>query len=190
MEEFAPYARGRLKRQGAGRELRRAALVSGVLCRAILGGAASAGSGSGFAAAAIGVSGFRPRFAMRDVLVESPWTKRSRSNRQSRWPDIGKGNARPMSVLNIDRPDCLNDEGIAIFRESVGKFLDQHAPESRAAKWREDGVVDRAMWTEAAEASLLCLSIPEAYGGAGDDYRHEVVLNEEIAKRRLCDLAP
>jgi hypothetical protein len=103
MEEFAPYARGRRKRQGAGRELRRAVLASGVLCWPILGGAASAGRGSGFAAAAIGDSGFRPRFAMRDVLVESPWTKRPRSNRQSRWPDISKGDARAMSVLNIDR---------------------------------------------------------------------------------------
>jgi acyl-CoA dehydrogenase len=94
-----------------------------------------------------------------------------------------------MPVLNIDRPDGLNEEGIAIFRESVRKFLDQHAPESRAAGWRDRGVVDRAMWTEAAEAGLLCLSIPEQYGGAGGDYRHEVVLSEEIAKRGLGDFA-
>jgi hypothetical protein len=48
---------------------------------------------------------------MRDVLVESPRTKRSRSNRQSRWPDISKGDARVMSVLNIDRLIGMHLEG-------------------------------------------------------------------------------
>ena len=38
-------------------------------------------------------------------------------------------------------------------------------PESRVAKWREAGIVERAMWEEAAKAGLLCLSIPEQYGG-------------------------
>ena len=85
-----------------------------------------------------------------------------------------------MSVLNIDRPDFMKDEEIVIFEDSIGKFFDEHAPPSRTAKWREDGVVERAMWTEAAEAGILCLSMPEQYGGAGGDYRHEVVLMEQL----------
>jgi len=88
-----------------------------------------------------------------------------------------------MTVLNIDRPDFMKDEDIVIFEDSVGKFFDEHAPASRTAKWREDGVVERAMWTEAAEAGLLCLSMPEEYGGAGGDYRHEVVLMEQLGKK-------
>jgi acyl-CoA dehydrogenase len=36
------------------------------------------------------------------------------------------------------------------------------------------------MWVEAAEAGLALLSTPEAYGGAGGDYRHEVVLMEQM----------
>ena len=48
------------------------------------------------------------------------------------------------------------------------------------ARWREQGVVDREMWTKAGEAGLLGLSIPEEYGGAGGDYRHEVVLIEQL----------
>ena len=85
-----------------------------------------------------------------------------------------------MGILNIERTQSMQDEEIRLFEDSVGRFFDQHAPESRVAKWREAGVVERAMWNEAAEAGLLCLSMPEEYGGAGGDYRHEVVLMEQL----------
>jgi len=87
-----------------------------------------------------------------------------------------------MSVIDLPRPDFLRDEEIGMFEDSVGKFFAQHAPEARVAKWRADGVVERAMWAEAAAAGLLCLSMPEIYGGVGGDYRHEVVLMEQIGK--------
>ena len=85
-----------------------------------------------------------------------------------------------MGILNIERTQSMQDEEIRLFEDSVGRFFDQHAPESRVAKWREAGVVERAMWNEAAEAGLLCLSMPEEFGGAGGDYRHEVVLMEQL----------
>jgi acyl-CoA dehydrogenase len=88
-----------------------------------------------------------------------------------------------MSVLNIEKPAFMAEEEIVIFEDALGKFFDAHAPESRVAKWRENGVVERAMWTEAGEAGLLCLSTPEQYGGVGGDYRHEVVLMEQLAKK-------
>lgn len=88
-----------------------------------------------------------------------------------------------MSVLNIEKPAFMAEEDIVIFEDALGKFFDAHAPESRVAKWREDGVVERAMWTEAGEAGLLCLSTPEEYGGMGGDYRHEVVFMEQLAKK-------
>jgi acyl-CoA dehydrogenase len=86
-----------------------------------------------------------------------------------------------MSVLNIQRPDFLREESVVQFEDMVAKFCDAHAPESRAAKWRNEGIVERAMWREAGEAGLLCLMIPEEYGGAGGDYRHEVVFMEQLA---------
>jgi acyl-CoA dehydrogenase len=85
-----------------------------------------------------------------------------------------------MPVLNVDRTPALADEEIVLFENSVARFFDAHAPESRVAKWREDGIVERAMWTEAAEAGLALLSTPEEYGGMGGDYRHEVVLMEQM----------
>ena len=85
-----------------------------------------------------------------------------------------------MSVLSVERPDFMAEEDIRMFEDSVIKFFDQHAPTERVEKWRKDKVVERAMWTEAAEAGLLGLSTPEEYGGMGGDYRHEVVLMEQL----------
>ena len=88
-----------------------------------------------------------------------------------------------MSVMAFDRPDYLREEEIVLFADSTAKFFDKHAPEARVAKWREDKIVEREMWREAGAAGLLCLSMPEAYGGAGGDYRHEVVLMETMATK-------
>jgi len=88
-----------------------------------------------------------------------------------------------MAAIDLPRPDYMRDEEILMFEASVGKFFAQHAPQSRVAKWRADGIVEREMWSEAGAAGLLCLAMPEAYGGAGGDYRHEVVLMEQIGAR-------
>ncbi len=90
-----------------------------------------------------------------------------------------------MPTLNIDRAEILRDEDIIIFEDSAAKFLDEHAPPARVEKWRQAGIVERAVWREAGEAGLLCLAIPEAYGGAGGDFRHEVVLMEQIARKEV-----
>jgi acyl-CoA dehydrogenase len=90
-----------------------------------------------------------------------------------------------MPALNIDRADFLRDEDIVIFEDSAAKFFDEHAPPARVERWRQAGIVERAMWREAGEAGLLCLAIPEAYGGAGGDFRHEVVLMEQIARKEV-----
>ncbi len=85
-----------------------------------------------------------------------------------------------MSVLNVDRPDFMAEEDIRMFEDACKRFFEQHAPPERVEKWRKDKVVERAMWEEAAQAGLLGLSTPEDYGGMGGDYRHEVILMEQI----------
>ncbi len=85
-----------------------------------------------------------------------------------------------MSVLQVERPDFMQEEEIRMFEASVARFFEQNAPPERVEKWRKDKVVERAMWTEAAEAGLLGLSTPEEYGGMGGDYRHEVILMEQL----------
>ena len=85
-----------------------------------------------------------------------------------------------MSVLAVEKPAFMAEEDIAIFEDAVGKFFDEHAPEATVAKWRKNHCVDRDMWTKAGAAGLLGLSTPDQYGGAGGDYRHEVVLMEQL----------
>ena len=90
-----------------------------------------------------------------------------------------------MSALSIERPAFMREDDVVILERSIGKFLDERAPEARAAKWRDDGIVERAMWREAGEAELLCLGLPREYGGGGGDFRHEAILNEQLARRGL-----
>ncbi|USQ95860.1 acyl-CoA dehydrogenase family protein [Caulobacter sp. RL271] len=88
-----------------------------------------------------------------------------------------------MSVLAVEKPAFMAEEDIAIFEDAVGKFFDEHAPEATVAKWRKNHCVDRDMWTKAGEAGLLGLSTPDQYGGAGGDYRHEVVLMDMLGRK-------
>ncbi len=87
-----------------------------------------------------------------------------------------------MPVIDIPRPEFMEDEEISIFADAVGKFYEKHAPEKRVLKWREDGQVEREFWNEAGEAGLLGASVPEEYGGHGGDFRHEMVVIDEQGK--------
>jgi acyl-CoA dehydrogenase len=90
-----------------------------------------------------------------------------------------------MGVLGVEKPAFMAEEDIVIYEHAVGRFFEDHAPESRVAKWREAGIVERAMWNEAAEAGLAGVSIPEQYGGGGGDYRHEAILIEQLGLKAV-----
>ncbi len=87
-----------------------------------------------------------------------------------------------MPVIDIPPPDFMAEEEIAIFSDAVGKFLERSAPEKRVAGWREAGQVEREFWSEAGEAGLLGVSVPEEYGGHGGDFRHDLVVVDQVAK--------
>lgn len=74
------------------------------------------------------------------------------------------------------------DEEHLMFRDAVRRFMEKEvAPHHE--QWEADGVVSRAVWRKAGEMGLLCMDVPEAYGGGGiEDFRYNVIVSEEIAR--------
>lgn len=72
------------------------------------------------------------------------------------------------------------DEELQIMRDSVAKFLKKEFVPCME-KWDKQGFVDRDAWLKAGEAGLLCASIPAEYGGGGGNFKHEMVLVEELS---------
>ena len=95
----------------------------------------------------------------------------------------------PMAVLDVPEPEYMQDEEISIFHDAVGKFFDRHVDEKRVQKWRDDGQVERGFWNEAGEAGLLGVSVPEEYGGHGGDFRHDMVVVNQVARKGVDGFA-
>lgn len=78
------------------------------------------------------------------------------------------------------RPSWETDELTAL-REMVRAFCEKEiAPNTE--RYLEQHHVDRELWNKAGELGLLCMSIPEEYGGGGGSFAHEAILIEEQAR--------
>ena len=65
------------------------------------------------------------------------------------------------------------------FRDSFRRFMDKEIAPFHAA-WEEQGYVDREVWRKAGANGFLCMTMPEAQGGAGADKLYSVVQMEEL----------
>ena len=72
------------------------------------------------------------------------------------------------------------DEDLRAFRELARDFSEKELTPN-VERWIEQKQVDRKLWNKAGEVGLLCMSIPEEYGGGGGTFAHEAVLLEEQA---------
>jgi len=87
-------------------------------------------------------------------------------------------------AIDFKNPDWYDEEDINIFREAVYGFYEREmAPHSEA--FRKNKKVDRKYWNKAGEMGLLNCAIPEEYGGGGGDYRHEMIIQEELIKANV-----
>src|SRR5262245_44912861 len=88
----------------------------------------------------------------------------------------------------IDSRSVVEAGELSLLRESVRRFLDaEFVP--HLDEWRRAGGVPRSFFSLAGANGLLCPSIPESYGGAGGDFRHHCVINEELAKSGVAPAA-
>ena len=77
----------------------------------------------------------------------------------------------------------MTDE-LDMLRTTARRFFEREvAP--KANKFRAQHHIDRDVWEKAGSLGLLCMSIPQQYGGQGASFAHEAVMIEEQA--RICD---
>ncbi len=79
----------------------------------------------------------------------------------------------------------LRTEELGMWGGSVATFLDREASPEAIARWEEAKIVPREFWRKAGAAGLLAAAMPERWGGAGGDFRHEAVVIDELGKRGL-----
>jgi long-chain-acyl-CoA dehydrogenase len=71
-----------------------------------------------------------------------------------------------------------------MLQDSVRRFITERwVP--RAAEFRAAGRMGPDCWREAGAQGLLCVGLPEAYGGGGGDFGHEAVILLEQARANL-----
>jgi acyl-CoA dehydrogenase len=75
---------------------------------------------------------------------------------------------------------AVYDEEHDQFRETVRRFAaSKVAPDFQ--RWEDAGTIDRSLWGAGGAAGLLCSQVPEEFGGAGGDFRHNAVIIEELS---------
>jgi acyl-CoA dehydrogenase len=78
-------------------------------------------------------------------------------------------------------PRTLFNADHEAFRDSFRRFMDKEIAPFHEA-WEEQGYVDREVWRKAGANGFLCMTMPEAHGGAGADKLYSVVQMEELAR--------
>ncbi|HYW93592.1 MAG TPA: acyl-CoA dehydrogenase family protein [Gammaproteobacteria bacterium] len=81
--------------------------------------------------------------------------------------------------MPVQRP--LFREEHEIFRSTVRRFYEKEVVPYHE-QWEDEGQVSRDLWRKAGDAGLLCMSVPEEYGGAAGDFLFSVVMMEEQAR--------
>lgn len=77
-------------------------------------------------------------------------------------------------ILDDHRSPWMTEE-LEHLQELARTFLAREVTPHQA-RFAEQQMVDRELWRGAGRAGLLCLSVPEAYGGGGGTFAHEAVV--------------
>ncbi|MFZ4649781.1 MAG: acyl-CoA dehydrogenase family protein [Rubrivivax sp.] len=88
-----------------------------------------------------------------------------------------------MNDLDLLYPDTapLNTPEHREFRATMRRFVQEEVAPHHA-QWERDGQVPRALWRRAGELGLLCLTVPQEFGGAGVDFSYSAIVVEELSR--------
>lgn len=78
-------------------------------------------------------------------------------------------------------PRTLFNEDHEAFRATARRFFETEIGPFHE-KWEEQQHLDRHLWNKAGELGLLCMTIPEQYGGSGVDRLFSMIMMEEQAR--------
>ncbi len=77
---------------------------------------------------------------------------------------------------------------LELFRDNVIRFLKENV-EPHYDKWERDGIFPRDLYLKMGENGLLCVDVPEQYGGIGGEFAYSMVVLEEVARMGFLALA-
>ena len=86
----------------------------------------------------------------------------------------------PQPSVPQPSPWAKSDDVVAL-RETARRFFNSEAVPNQK-KWAQQRYVDRDFWSRAGDLGLLCISIPEKYGGGGGSFAHDLVVLEEQSR--------
>ncbi|KAB1154277.1 acyl-CoA dehydrogenase [Tenacibaculum aiptasiae] len=72
----------------------------------------------------------------------------------------------------------------SMMRSMIQDFITNEV-EPQIEQWEKDGMVSREIWQRAGELGLLCMDMPEEYGGAGLDFTFNALMIEEFARKNI-----
>jgi len=75
----------------------------------------------------------------------------------------------------------VDQEELALFRDSVIKALNAEVKPNYEA-WEKAGIVPRELWNTLGDAGMLCVDVPEDWGGYSAPFQYSVVVGQELAR--------
>ena len=77
---------------------------------------------------------------------------------------------------------------LELFRDNVVRFLKENV-EPNYEKWEKAGIFPKELYLQMGENGLLCVDVPEEYGGIGAPFDFSMVVLEETARLGFLALA-
>jgi len=77
---------------------------------------------------------------------------------------------------------------LELFRDNVRRFFADEV-EPHIEKWEKDGRVPREFYYKMGEAGLLCVDVPEEYGGSGASFEFSMIVLEEAGRMGFLALS-